>query len=263
MTSSTRKSKSSILDKFQETMNPKLWLSVDGKPILNPDFRDQVKRAVEPFTKKYGFTEKGILFYGGNAGYQYNAGSDADFSVYIDWPKDQEINYGNLADELYDAGFDYEGIECHLFLKPPAEVELVEANENVYNVSEDKWILEPEKHDFDPGDEFADMIVKAELLRQKMQYKFDSIIDEIKEMQELGIDAAPADILKSFDSLIKAVATLRNNRGIEHTKLREKAVKKEKISVLDRATENEIAWKTISETPMLKKLDKIKRSLKV
>ena len=256
------KTKSGILDTFQETLNPKLWSSVNDEPVMDPDFRSIVQNAYLPFINKYGFTLNGMLFYGGNAGYQYHEGSDADFSVYIQWPEDKKVDYDNLADELNEAKFDYKGIECHFFLKPPTETELVEANENVYNVTKNEWVQKPEKHDFDPKEQFADQIVKAELLREKMQAQFDVIYDEIKEMQKLGVDEIPKDTLKAFEPLISIVAKLRNNRNIEHAKMREKAVDGQRITFFDRATQNEIAWKTISETPMLKKLDEIKRLLK-
>jgi len=58
------------------------------------------------------------------------------------------------------------------------------------------------------------------------------------------------------------VKQLRVNRNIEHKNLRKKAVNKEEITFFDRATQNEVAWKLLTETKMLKKLDEIKDLLK-
>jgi hypothetical protein len=258
------KTKSGILDQFQKELNPKLWSSIDGEPVMNPDFRSAVQQVAESFVRKHGFTLRGQLFYGGNAGYQYGPNSDGDFSVYVDWDNhpEKKVDFENLAKELKADFIDYKGVECHFFLKSPEETELVEANENVYNVTENKWIQKPTRYDFDPKDELSDQIAKAQDFKNRMQMVFDKHWDEIKEMSELGVDEIPKEALHVFKPLIAIVKQMRTNRDLEHKKIREKAIRGEEVTFFDRATQNEIAWKSIDSTPMLKMLDEIKRLLK-
>ncbi len=255
------KAKSGILDQFQEELNPKLWSSIDA---LHPEFRSSLLELAENFITKHGFAMRGILFYGGNAGYQYGPKSDVDVSLYVDWDAKPEakVDFETLAKELKAMMFEYEGIEVHMFLKSPEETDLVEANENVYNVTENKWIQKPTRYDFDPKEELADEIAKAEEFKTKMQISFDKACAEIKEMSDLGMDQIPKESLLVFKPLLDVVKQLRTNRDIEHRNVREKAIRGEEVTFHDRATQNEIAWKSIDSTSMLKKLDEIKRLLK-
>ena len=157
--------------------------------------------------------------------------------------------------------FDYEGIEVHLFLKDPAEKEAVEANENVYEILSDTWLQKPKKFDVDPREELAPFIEKGSILVQKMTEAFDKLMEGIKTLKELGVEEVPMSELQKFEPLIKIVKQLRVNRNIEHKNLRKKAVNKEEITFFDRATQNEVAWKLLTETKMLTKLDDIKRLL--
>lgn len=258
------KTKSGILDKFQQELNPNLWSIIDGEPQMNPDFRSKVQDVAAAFITKHGLTLRGQLFYGGNAGYQYGPTSDADFSVYIDWEANPEkkVDFEELAKELKDDFIDYKGTECHFFLKSPEETELVEANENVYNVTLNEWIQKPSRYDFDPREEFSDEVAKGEDFKTRMQMAYDKAMGEIIEMRDLGVDEIPKDSLLVFKPLLDIVKQMRTNRDIEHRKVREKAINGEEVTLFDRATQNEIAWKMIDSTPMLKNLDEIKRLLK-
>jgi hypothetical protein len=258
------KAKSGILDKFQQELNPNLWSTIEGEPVMNPDFRSEVQKIPESFCIKHDLTLRGQLFYGGNAGYQYGPTSDADFSVYVDWDANPEkkVDFEELAKELKSDFFDYKGTECHFFLKSPEETELVEANENVYNVTLNEWIQKPTRHDFDPKEELADEVAKGEDFKTRMQMAFDRTMSEIKEMRDLGVDEIPKESLEAFRPLLAIVKQLRTNRDIEHRKVREKAIRGEDVTFFDRATQNEIAWKMIDSTPMLKTLDAIKKLLK-
>lgn len=262
--SSLRKTKSGILDKFQEELNPKIWDSSVEPAIMKDEFRDLVLSAVIPFLEKRNLENRGIVFYGGNAGYQYKDGSDADFGMHIVWEGVDEESYDEMAFDLYDeANFVYEEIECHFFLKPPFEPEFVEANENVYNVTDNSWIQEPTKLNIDPVEEFADEVSEAEQFRQVMVAKYDEAMAELRELEAMEVDEVPKEsIEKIFGGLISAISMLRNNRRIEHKNMRDKALKGEKITFYDRATLNEIAWKSVSETEMMKNTDKIKLMLR-
>lgn len=240
------KSKSGVLDIFKPTLNPAIW---DG-PNMKMDFKDAVFRAVDIFCIENSVDLKGVLMYGGNAGYQYGSSSDADISVYIDWDKAGVDKYDSLADLLRAKKFIYQDIEVHFMLKSPEERELVEANENVFNIVEQKWIQEPTKYDFDPKEEFAHFIDKANIFKRKLQERYDEVQNEIKELRAAGVESLPNDALHELKVLIGIVAQIRKNRDLEHQKIRQKAIKGEKITIFDRATENEIVWKTIADLPM-------------
>lgn len=244
---------SSILDTFKDTLNPKLW---DGDRLL-PDFEKTILDKVNQWSEIHQLEVLAVLFYGGNAGYQYSDSSDADVSVYVKYP--DEFDYEELAESLYDQGFDFEGIETHLFLKPPSEKEHVEANENVYSVLTHKWVQAPLRYDIDPLIEFAPAIDKGNDLKEQMEIIYNSAIKDMDELAKIGVESLPKESLVKLGALIGIISKLRKNRDLEHKQLREKAIRGERITFYDRATQNEIAWKLISETPMRKNLDQIKR----
>lgn len=247
------KSKSGVLDKFQPILNPAIW---DG-PSMKEDFKLAVLEVVDSFCGDKMLDRRGVLIYGGNAGYQYSESSDADISVYIDWEKADKEKYEEYAANMRDEKFLFKGIEVHFMLKSPEEVELVEANENVYNILENKWLQEPSKYDFDPKEEFAPMIDKANVFKNKLQEKYDEVQAEIKELQTAGVESVPDEALTELKVLIGVVAQIRKNRDIEHSNLRKKAIEGSRITIFDRATENEIVWKTIADLPMTQNLKEL------
>ncbi len=247
------KTKSGILDKFQPTLNPVIW---DGSKMKD-DFRIAVEDVVKSNCSDNGLELKGILIYGGNAGYQYGPNSDIDISVYIDWEQTNPEKYEELAENFRNEKFLYDGIEVHFMLKNPEERELVEANENVYNILEDKWLQEPAKHDFDPKEEFASLIAKALTFKDKLIKAYDEVEKEAKELKNAGVISIPDGSLTSLKTLIGIVAQVRKNRDIEHQELRKKAIKHERITLFDRATENEFVWKTIADLPMTQTLKEL------
>lgn len=249
---------SGILDSFKDELNPKLWASPTS---LRSEFRDQALSAIQGWAEKNELEVLAVLLYGGNAGYQYSDSSDADISVYVDLSPISPEKYEVLKDELYEKGFTFEGIETHLFLKPPTEVEHVEANENVYNILDQKWISEPIAYSFDPKEEFSDLLVYAEEFKGQMQRIFASVLKELEEYTEMGVESLPPEALSNLRLLLSTVKTLRSNRNVEHKKLREKAVRGEKITLHDRVSQNEILWKSLSDTKMVKSLDRIKTLL--
>jgi len=205
---------------------------------------------------------KALTFYGGNAGYQYGEGSDIDIGIYTEWPEERVPEYEEMLDFCRrELSFLHEGIEVHLFLKDPAEKEAVEANENVYEILTDTWLQKPKKLEIDPREELAPFLEKGNVLVQKMQIKFDRLMSELKNLKSLEIDEVPVSYLEAFKPLLGIVKQLRVNRNIEHKTLRKKAVNNEDITFFDRATQNEVAWKLLTETKMLKKLDEIKSIL--
>lgn len=257
-----RKSKSGILDPFQAEMNPKIWDTTGELPKIKEDLKEKILEKVKVFTDKYNFEPSALTFYGGNAGYQYGDNSDIDIGLYIEWPEDQISKYEEMLDFCRgELSFDYEGIEVHLFLKDPIEKDAVEANENVYEILSDTWLQKPKKFDVDPKEELAPFIEKGSHLVQKMTVAFDKLMEGIKDLKKLGVEEVPMSELRKFEPLLKIVKQLRVNRNIEHKSLRKKAVDREEITFFDRATQNEVAWKLLTETKMLTKLDEIKRLL--
>ena len=256
-------SKSGILDPFQKEMNPKIWDTSGEEPRILEDLKEKVLDKLKLFIDKYDAELFGLTFYGGNAGYQYGDGSDIDLGVYIEWPEEKIPMYEEMLDFCRgELSFLHEGIEVHFFLKDPIEKEAVEANENVYEILSDTWIQKPKRFDVDPKEELAPFIEKGSILVQKMQIIFDGLMSEIKNLKELNVEELPKSHLEAFNPLISTVKQLRVNRNIEHKNLRKKAVNKEEITFFDRATQNEVAWKLLTETKMLKKLDEIKDLLK-
>lgn len=249
---------SGILDSFKDSLNPKIWKSPD---ILLPEFSNKVMTVVDGWAKQNSLEVLAILFYGGNAGYQYSESSDIDISVYVDLSEVGEEKYETLKDELYERGFVFKDIETHLFLKPPSEVEHVEANENVYNILNKSWVNPPIKYNFDPKVEFGEHLVFAEEFRSQMQRIFDSVTAELEEYTSMGVESLPPEALTNLKMLISTIKTIRNNRAIEHRNLREKAIRGENITIYDRVTQTEILWKSISDTKMVKSLDRIRTLL--
>ena len=254
------KSKSSILDSFQKTLNPIIW---EG-PAMKEEFKAKVLQQVMAFISEYALELKGVLIYGGNAGYQYGPLSDTDISVYIDWDKADPEKYEELAEALRGRKFVYsDGLEVHFMLKSPSEKELVEANENVYNILGNKWIQEPTKYDFEPRDEFAGAIDKANIFKRLLQERYDEVQTEIKDLKEAGVLVIPDEALSELKKLVGIVAQVRKNRDLEHIAMRKKAVAGEKITIFDRATDNEFVWKTIADLPMTHILKKMEYKEKV
>lgn len=240
------KSKSGVLDSFQKVLNPVIW---EG-PVMKEEFKSKVLQQVEAFCDEYTLDLRGVLIYGGNAGYQYGPLSDTDISVYIDWDKADKERYEDYAAALRDRKFKIGDLEVHFMLKSPSEKELIEANENVYNVLDNKWIQEPTKYDFDPKDEFAGAIDKANIFKRLLQEKYDGVQAEISELKEAGVVVLPDEALKELKVLIGIVAQVRKNRDLEHQAIRKKALEGTKITIFDRATDNEIAWKMIADLPL-------------
>lgn len=240
------KSKSGILDSFKETLNPAIWVEMSMKE----EFKNKVLSIANSFCTDNNTTLKGVLIYGGNAGYQYCDASDIDISVYVDWDNLDEEKYESYADDLRSNKFIYENIEVHFMLKSSKEKELAEANENVYNIVDDKWIQEPVRYDFDPKEEFAKSIDKANIFKIKLQEKYNEAITELKELREAGVIIIPKEALTNLEKLVDIVSQIRKNRDIEHAAVRKRAINGEKITIFDRVTDNEITWKTISNLPM-------------
>ncbi len=259
MSSVASTSKSGILDPFQKEMNPKIWDTSGEEPKIKDDLKEKVFEKIKLFTDKYGIEPFGLTFYGGNAGYQYGDGSDIDLGIYIEWPEEKVPMYKDMLDFCRgELSFDHEGIEVHFFLKDPVEKEAVEANENVYEILNDTWIQKPKKFDVDPKEELAPFIEKGNVLVQKMQITFDKLMSDLKNLKSMDVEEVPKSYLEVFQPLVKVVKQLRVNRNIEHKNLRKKAVDGEEITFFDRATQNEVAWKLLTETKMLGKLDEIK-----
>jgi hypothetical protein len=254
-----RVSKSGILDPFQIEMNPKIWDTSGDEPVILESLKESILEKVDTFLDKYDSELFGLTFYGGNAGYQYGDDSDIDIGVYIKWTEDRIPMYEEMLDFCRgELSFLHEGIEVHFFLKDPVEKEAVEANENVYEILSNTWIQKPKRFDVDPKEELAPFIEKGSTLVQKMQIRFDNLMGEIKSLKDLNVEELPKSYLNSFIPLLMVVKQLRVNRNIEHKNLRKKAVNREEITFFDRATQNEVAWKLLTETKMLKKLDEIK-----
>lgn len=240
------KSNSGILDNFNDELNPIIW---DGFEMKSK-FKENVLERVNSICKDNDLSLLGVLIYGGNAGYQYGPNSDADISVYIDWNKANNEKYEELASKFRDLKFVYDGIEVHFMLKSPDETEQVEANENVYDIVNSTWLQEPVKLNFNPVEELAKEIDKANIFKRVLTEKFEEVQRDLKEMKEAGVTEIPLNNYPDLQKLVDVVSQIRKNRDIEHKLLREKAIRGEKITFFDRATENEIVWKMIADLPM-------------
>lgn len=241
------RSNSGILDKFNEKLNPIIW---DENQKMKEDFKAKVINVIKSFCVDNNLELVGSLIYGGNAGYQYGPNSDADISVYIDWEKTDTNKYDELAEKLRDKKFVVDNVEVHFMLKSPEETEQVEANENVYDIINETWIQEPVKMPFDPKEELAKEIDKANIFKRILVERFEEVQKDLKEMKEVGVTDIPLKEYPDLQKLVNVVSQIRKNRDIEHRKLREKAINGEKITFFDRATQNEIAWKMIADLPM-------------
>lgn len=255
------KAKSGILDKFQKTLNPVLWVQSGDSYNIKPKFKSTVLSKALEICKELGLEMIGMNIYGGNAGYQYGPKSDIDLSVYVDWDKADPSKYDEFWRVFKNSSFLYEGIETHLFLKSPEQKVQVETSENYYDLLNEKWKLAPVRYDFDPKEEFAREVIKALTLRQKMETLYRELREELRVNQESGLEKLPSDALFKAKILIYTVQQLRRNRDHEHHKIYNKALNGERITIYDRATETEICWKEISETPMRKSIDKLRKTL--
>lgn len=243
--------KAGILDPFQPNLNECLW---EGE-TLKPDIRNEIIKVATELAEITEIKITDLLMYGGAAGYQYSGESDIDVSVYTEFDKKTTENYEEILDIFRGRIEKICGMELHFFLKGPGEIERREANESVYDVLNNKWITKPKKHSFNPYEKWADKIAEAEKINSVIKHQLKLLKAYLEKMNSL--EKAKPTLLK-FASV---VSVLREQRKKEHLKLREKAIK-EDISVEDRATQNEITWKYLDKSGVLKVLDAIKDSIK-
>lgn len=246
--------KAGILDPFQPTLNECLW---EGEN-LRPEIRQEIMQIAEELGQITGIKINDLLMYGGSAGYQYSGDSDIDVSVYPEIDENFTENYEKNLNVFRGRIEEICGLELHFFLKNQKEPELREANENVYNITDNSWVTKPTRHDFNPFEEWADKIMEAQEIEKMINSEMSLLEEYLVGLRGSGLGLETTiPVLDRFADIIRV---LREKRKSEHLKLREKAIK-EDISVEDRATSNEIIWKYLDQVGLLKKLDFIRKAV--
>lgn len=240
--------KSGILDLFNPTLHQCLFTN----DKLSPKSREKILNIAQEIAKAAKIEIIGLLMYGGAAGYQYSSRSDIDVSVY---PKiDQHLvdNYDDLLLLFKNRVEEVCGLELHFYLKSPEQQEQMEANEAVYDILNDKWLVKPQHHNFNPYEEWADKLAISEELAVILKQELSNLRSILAQSTDTN---PPLDILTKFSNL---VGHLRDLRAKEHLALREKALVAP-LTIHDRATLIELTWKYFDKEGLISTLDLIKR----
>lgn len=252
------KSQSSILDPFQDTLQPCMWMAVeDGIYVLKDEVRLEILEGVRELEKYTGLIPKAVNLYGGAASYQYSSASDIDISVYVEKDDNYKKNYEEYAGLFKSYIRETCGLEIHYFLKPPyLNDEVKEASEAIYDVYDNKWIVAPTKYDFDPKVEWKEKIEEAVEIERDITAQLDLLKEKLNKLK---YEQKPyCSMVNSLNKFVEIYDTLREKRNAEHQKLLEL----DHVSVFDRASQAEINWKYLDMTGIKDKLAYLKKIAK-
>jgi hypothetical protein len=131
----------SVLDTPRDKLNPAIW---NDDKTIKPELEQQVMADVRKFLK--GQKIESIHFQGSNTGYQYNDTTDIDIHIRIDGLSDEEAN------DLYDQmpkGVNLKGTThpINYYIYSGDETKGTKGKGAIYDLLNDKWIIEPEKED--------------------------------------------------------------------------------------------------------------------
>lgn len=239
---------SGILDTPKKSLNPNLW----NEYKLKPNFRKFILTSVSELLQKYGLKLRNILFYGGNAGYQWNPQSDIDISLYTNV---QPVEYEELLKKFKNIESEYMGHPVHFYLKSPNDSIPVEISEAVYDICKDDWIVEPYvfPEGFDPDEYFRREIVKA-----------NSIAEEVGELLDIFYNAVEENDVELINQMGAKIVwwleTLRTARNKLHEDLRKKYLTGT-YKPTDRFAQAEINWKYLDKMGLLTEMSEVKELL--
>lgn len=185
---------------IHENLNKKIWK--DGN--LKPKVRKKLLKIAKEF---YDFLKtkakiKGIIFTGSMANYNWTNGSDIDLHLLIDY---DEVDENRELVEEYLRAKKSIWNDRHKILIYGHDVELYAQDEKeahhstgVYDILNDKWIIEPEHKKFS-------------IDKQSVKIKAKDIIDSIEEMQRLK---DPDSIYESGQKIKEKIKKMRTS-GLE------------------------------------------------
>jgi predicted nucleotidyltransferase len=131
--------KESVLDPVKETLNPAIW---DGMK-LKADVKKRILEDIVNYLPEQ-YEVVAVHFLGSNTGYQYNATSDIDINVYVEGIEtEQTIELSRMM----PSGEKLEGTEheVNYYISTPDYYGSRKGQGSMYDVIEDKWIVEPKK----------------------------------------------------------------------------------------------------------------------
>ena len=191
--------------KFNNTLNKKLW---DGLN-LRPKVRNKLLEIGKAWINYANIPESAVKKYilvGGMAGYNYTKYSDIDLHVIVD--KSEIANCENLVDEyLKDKkelwslrDITIYGHDVELYAQD--EEDEFKTSQAVYDLSDNKWLIEPEKADIDEKKLLQDTAIISKV--KKYTSYIDHLIEgesnnletlkkikeKLKKMRQEGLDTA-------------------------------------------------------------------------
>lgn len=154
----------SFLDPVRDTLNPVIF-NENGE--MDARFRDQMEGYVNLFVPKEGVHK--IYLLGSSAGFQYSRLSDIDLTVFLKPGYDRKkyhklkgskptTTYGKTQHELTVFFVDY--------IETPNFEDAVYA---VYNITDNKWVVDPKKIKYDPKVRFEKEIYFANKVMSSIQ----------------------------------------------------------------------------------------------
>jgi len=190
--------------RYHDKLNIKFW----DENAIRPEVRDkllQIGYKWAEFAKIPLEAIKDIILVGGNANYNYTRFSDLDLHLVVD--KSQIADCPELLDDylrdkkkLWALIHDIKIYSHPVELYAQDENDPLPANQGVYSISDDQWILEPRRTEVDLSDPLLIRKVRA------MVEKIDELIEN---------EANDSDVLRKLQKRIRDMRASAIQQGGE------------------------------------------------
>ncbi len=207
-----------MLDPVHETLNPKIWGSLDK---LLPEVKMEIIQKIKSLLGSDADQILSLWFIGGGASLQYNNYSDIDINVVMNT---DEIRPYHLLFKKHNSGMDYLTGTYHpinYFATPNIKMDWGEETSSIYLIKdfvtgdEDIWVRPYIKGSDlrNPEDKYRAELPYSNLISKVVRYKIRELVKDLNDLKHLsGNRNVMIAKLKEIDNDIKEL-------GDEHKKL--------------------------------------------
>ena len=248
----------SILDFPQKTLNPNIWVEVDGSYVLRDDAKAAIQKIVDWVRSTFKIPEMNVNLTGSNTSNSYS--KDSDIDIHFNSPKFKK----NKADEfnkMFRKKFEefvaqnpelgsINGVKTEIYMQPNPFQDMMSVG--CYDFLNDRWIVGPEFKDID-FDPYAEYFTKD-------MKNVDDVIDDVRltilKIYELAIALVKTNDQDFKQTLINRLKPLVSKAAKIFTELRAKRTHRSSPSNKEEALANrdDNDWKIADST--FKLLDK-------